>query len=88
MFPSVTVLVTSQHASDLDTVGANVYFTPFTSFLAFNFRHYFSWPRLPSNLEHLQRSVDPSILPAQHGGVVFFQDCIANLKELVKNHQD
>ena len=41
VFPSVTVLVTSQHASDPDNVWANVYFTPVTCFLAFNCGDYF-----------------------------------------------
>ena len=36
VFPSVTVLVTSQHASDPTNVWANIYFTPVTCFLAFN----------------------------------------------------
>ena len=36
VFPSVTVLVSSQYAGDRDNIWANVYFTPVTCFLAFN----------------------------------------------------
>lgn len=41
VFPSVTVLVTSQHASEASNIWANVYFTPVTCFLAFNCGDYF-----------------------------------------------
>ena len=41
VFPSVTVLVTSQHSSDPSNIWANVYFTPVTCFLAFNCGDYF-----------------------------------------------
>ena len=36
VFPSVTVLVSSQYSGDKDNIWANIYFTPVTCFLAFN----------------------------------------------------
>ena len=39
-----------------------------------------------SNLEHLQKSVEPSILPAEYGGSVSTKDCIISWKkELEEN---